>query len=181
MARRRHKAPGRFVQHRDPWREAAAAVRRSECSPAAKLLSDAIEYEHRQNPKFPLIRKGHGGRLDWQDQHGHQHHCRPGWAEAVGMSRRSMIRARYELEQTGKWGVRPGGGRQTKYVGHGVTKEIGNGGRKPGGDGLANEWYPLVGAAELDAEQLPDQPEAPAGDRRPLRDYWDEQHTARGP
>ncbi len=177
----------------DAWDAMLQAVLAAAVTLSAKVLASYIVAKHRAHPFFPVIRAGFGGRVEWVDDRGHVRHCRPGLADATDTSRRSMIRARDELVAAGLMGCRRGGGLRTKYCGRGgvgpaaartaadrpeVLHQVGEGGCKAGGEGLANEYYPLAAAPA--PAPIPGEASTPTP-RKPLAQRFVEIHGARGP
>lgn len=177
---RRGPEKSEHIQRQDPWRLMLARALKSSIAPCARVLLTTLVGLHRDMPRFPFIRRGFGGRTEWVDTAGRVHHCRPGLAEATGMSRRSMIRARDQLVQLGLLGCRRGGGlRHKRCDRQGNVREIGNGGRAPGGEGLACEYFlPVPDPAPTPA---PAPSPAPGGPRRPLGELARRLPDPRGP
>ncbi len=177
----------------DAWDAMLTAVLAAAVTLSAKVLAAYVVAKHRAHPAFPVIRAGFGGRVEWVDDRGQVRHCRPGLADATDTSRRSMIRARDELVAAGLMGCRRGGGMRPKYCGRGglgkaaertaadrpeVMHQVGDGGCKAGGEGLANEYYPLAAAPPPAATPGESSTATP---RKPLAQRFVEIHGARGP
>lgn len=197
------RAQPRPLRPVDHWRNArTAAIALRPPTSVRAVLDHLVETQAlNRHWKLPRIRLGYGKHSTkeraWDERRRAQVAAevgvrrlvqlpRPqadGFAEKLGCSRRTVIRAMHWLRRHELVWVYHELGTHRVRDRFGVEHEVGRGGCLPGGIGAAATWTPVLAQPEPEAPPPPDpDPDPPTGTRRPLASYLGaDPRRSRGP